>query len=115
MTDTECALRGPDLNIDRAGQIEINTYNRHYTGWCLLGDLDHSHRDKDLEKRWREDMVLPIDASIPFPPPSGSVCRPSASSMIASKASPAKPKRSISKRDQSVHHCLCEIHIQIMI
>ncbi len=51
-------------------------------------------------------MVLPIDASSPLPPPSGSVCRPSASSMIASKASPAKPKRSISKRYQSVHHML---------
>lgn len=34
--------------------------------------------------------MLPIDANIPFPPPSGLACRPSASSIIASKASPAK-------------------------
>lgn len=57
-------------------------------------------------------MVLPIDASIPFPPPSGSVCRPSASSMIASKASPAEPNQSISKKGQTVHDML---HIEQII
>jgi len=86
--------------------------NKQYNGWCSLGDLAHSHRDKDLEKRWREDIVLPIDASIPFPPPSGSVCRPSASSMIASRASPAKPNQTISKRGQTVHDML---HIEQII
>lgn len=60
------------------------------------------YREIDLEKRCKDEMVLPIEANIPLPPPpSGSCCNPKASSMMASNASPAFNTRLWSSDDQS--------------